>query len=137
MRTLIIAAAVALATAAVFAQAPKNFRGLDISVGGVERAGNVSLTDCPPGANTVSSTAKPGEEFAVVTLKMKVTPSYKPGAIKRPTVTDASGKIFNTAVSFVDVGKIPDFSCAIPFRVPAGTKLKSVQVETVSLDLPQ
>jgi hypothetical protein len=66
-----------------------------------------------------------------------VTPSYKPGAIKRPTVTDASGKIFNTAVSFVDVGKIPEFSCAIPFRVPAGTKLKSVQVETVSLDLPQ
>ena len=137
MRTLIIAAAVALATAAVLAQASKNFRGLDISVGSVERAGNVSLTDCPPGANTVSSTAKPGEEFAVVTLKMKVTPGYKPGAIKRPTVTDASGKIFNTAVSFVDVGKIPEFSCAIPFRVPAGTKLKSVQIETVSLDLPQ
>ena len=137
MRTLIIAAAVALATAAVLAQASKNFRGLDISVGSVERAGNVSLTDCPPGANTVSSTAKPGEEFAVVTLKMKVTSGYKPGAIKRPTVTDASGKIFNTAVSFVDVGKIPEFSCAIPFRVPAGTKLKSVQVEIVSLDLPQ
>ena len=137
MRILIIAAAVAFVTAAVLAQASKNFRGLDISVGGVERAGNVSLTDCPPGANTVSSTAKPGEEFAVVTLKMKVTPNYKPGAIKRPTVTDASGKIFNTAVSFVDVGKIPEFSCAIPFRVPAGTKLKSVQVETVSLDLPQ
>jgi hypothetical protein len=74
VRTLIIAAAVALATAAVFAQASKNFRGLDISVGGVERAGNVSLTDCPPGANTVSSTAKPGEEFAGVSLKMKVTP---------------------------------------------------------------
>jgi len=137
VRILIIAAAVAFVTAAVFAQASKNFRGLDISVAGVERAGNVSLTDCPPGANTVSSTAKPGEEFAVVTLKMKVTSSYKPGAIKRPTLTDASGKIFNTAVSFVDVGKIPEFSCAIPFRVPAGTKLKSVQVETVSLDLPQ
>jgi len=137
VRIVIISAAVAFVTAAVFAQAPKSFRGLDISVAGVERAGNVSLTDCPPGANTVSSTAKPGEEFAVVTLKMKVTPSYKPGAIKRPTVTDASGKIFNTAVSFVDVGKIPEFSCAIPFRVPAGTKLKSVQVETVSLDLPQ
>ena len=117
--------------------ASKTYKGLDLSVGGVERTGHVSLTDCPPGANTVSSTAKPGEEFAVVTLRVKVSSGYKPEPMKRPTVTDASGKVFNTAVSFVDVGKVPEFSCAIPFRVPSGTKLKSVQVETVSLDLPQ
>ena len=102
----------------------------------MERASRVSLGDCPPGANTVSSTAKPGEEFAVVTLKAKVSPSYKPEPIKRPTLTDKSGKVYNTAVSFVDVGKVPEFSCAIPFRVPAGTALKSLQIDTLSLDLP-
>lgn len=132
-----VSAALLLLSGALAAQgAPKNYKGLEISVGGVERAGNVSLTDCPPGANTVSSTAKPGEEFAVVTLKVKVTSAYKPGPIRRPTVTDTGGKVYNTAVSFVDVGKVPEFSCAIPFRVPAGTKLKSVQVETASIDLP-
>ena len=116
--------------------APKTYKGLEISVGGVERASHVGLADCPPGANTVSSTAKPGEEFAVVTIKMKVLPAYKPAPLPRPTVTDASGKKFNTAVSFVDIGKMPEFSCAIPFRVPTGTALKSVQIEALSLDLP-
>ena len=121
----------------LFAQgATKSYKGIELSVGGVERASRVSLTDCPPGANTVSSTAKPGEEFAVVTLKAKVSPGYKPEPIKRPALTDQSGKVYNTAVSFVDVGKVPEFSCAIPFRVPTGTKLKSLQVDTVSLDLP-
>ena len=132
------ASALALATAALAAQGTsRTYKGLELSVGGVERTGHVSLTDCPPGANTVSSTAKPGEEFAVVTLRVKVSPGYKPEPMKRPTVTDTSGKVFNTAVSFVDVGKVPEFSCAIPFRVPAGTKLKSIQVETATLDLPQ
>jgi hypothetical protein len=56
--------------------------------------------------------------------------------IKRPTLTDTAGKTYNTAVSFVDVGSVPEFSCAIPFRVPAGTALKAVQVETATLDLP-
>jgi hypothetical protein len=27
------------------------------------------------------------------------------------------------------------FSCSIPFRVPAGTKAKSIQIEDASLDL--
>jgi hypothetical protein len=131
-------ALVLVAGAALAAQggASKNYKGIELSIGGVERAARVSLTDCPPGANTVSSTAKPGEEFAVVTLRAKVSPSYKPEPIKRPTLTDQSGKVYNTAVSFVDVGKVPEFSCAIPFRVPAGARLKSVQVDTVSLDLP-
>jgi hypothetical protein len=117
--------------------ASKNYKGIDLTIEKVERASRVSLTDCPPGANTVSSTAKPGEEFAVVTLKAKVGSSYKPEPIKRPTLTDQAGKVYNTAVSFVDVGKIPEFTCMIPFRVPTGAKLKSVQVDTVSLDVPQ
>jgi hypothetical protein len=116
--------------------ASKNYKGIELSIGGVERASRVSLTDCPPGANTVSSTAKPGEEFAVVTLNAKVSPAYKPEPIRRPTLTDQAGKVYNTAVSFVDVGKTPEFSCAIPFRVPADAKLKSLQVDGVSLDIP-
>jgi hypothetical protein len=126
----------AVVTLAAQAGAPKTYKGLEVSVGGVERTNKVGLTDCPPGANTVSSTAKPGEEFAVVTIKMKVLPAYKPAPLPRPTVTDAAGKKYNTAVSFVDVGKVPDFSCAIPFRVPTGTTLKSVQIEALTLDLP-
>jgi hypothetical protein len=99
------------------------------------RAPRVSLKDCPPGANTVGSTARPGEEFAVVTVKMKVLPDYKAITLKRPVLTDASGKNYNTAVSFVDIGKVPEFSCEIPFRVPTGTKPKSIQIDDASLDL--
>jgi hypothetical protein len=128
-------AAVGLAGSAA-AQASKTYKNLELSIVGVERATGVKLGDCPPGANTVSSTARAGEEFAVVTLKVKVLPGYQAAPISRPTLTDAAGKKYNTAVSFVDVGKVPEFSCAIPFRVPTGTKAKSLQVDTVSLDLP-
>lgn len=132
-----LVSAILLGVVVVTAQggASKNYKGIELSIGGVERASRVSLTDCPPGANTVSSTAKPGEEFAVVTLKAKVSSAYRPEPIKRPTLTDQSGKVYNTAVSFVDVGKVPEFSCAIPFRVPTGAKLKSLVVDSVSLDL--
>ena len=135
---IVVAAFLAAGVVGLAAQAggAKTYKGLEISVGGVEQSSHVSLADCPPGANTVSSTAKPGEEFAVVTIKMKVLPAYKPAPLARPSATDASGKKFNTAVSFVDIGKVPEFSCAIPFRVPAGTKLKSLQIDTLSLDLP-
>ena len=137
-RMLCTAASSVLAAATLIAAqgAVKNYKGIELSIGGVERAARVSLGDCPPGANTVSSTAKPGEEFAVVTLKARVPAGYKPEPIKRPTLTDASGKVYNTAVAFVDVGRVPEFSCAIPFRVPSGTKLRSLQVDSVSFDLP-
>lgn len=108
-----------------------------MSVAGVDRASTASLKDCPPGGNTVNATTRPGEEFAIVTITFKVTPAFQANTmIKRPTLTDAAGKTYNTAVSFVDVGSVPDFSCAIPFRVPSGTALKSVQVDTATLDLP-
>ena len=115
---------------------PVTFKGLEISVAGVERAANASLKDCPPGGNTVNATTRPGEEFAVVRIDFKVLPAFQPNTmLKRPTVTDASGKTYNTAVSFVDVGSVPQFSCAIPFRVPTGTALKSLQVDAATLDL--
>jgi hypothetical protein len=136
MRILLTAAAVACAAAAVLAQGSKTFKGLEMTVAGVERAPSARLLDCPPGSNTVNAQARGAEEFAVVTINFKVLPDFKPMPIKRPTITDMSGKVYNTAVQFVDVGKVPTFSCAIPFRVPSGTKLKSVQIESVSLDLP-
>jgi hypothetical protein len=113
----------------------QTFNGLEMTPVSVERAAVASLKDCPPGSNTVNATTKPGEEFAVVTIKFKVTAAFKPAPMKRPVLMDATGKAFNTAVQFYDVGSVPEFSCAIPFRVPAGTAVKSLQVESATLDL--
>ena len=109
--------------------------GLDVTVTKIERAPTASLRDCPPGANTVNATTKPGEQFALVTVAFKVASSFKPAAMKRPTITDAADKKFNTAATFVDVGSVPEFSCTFPFRVPEGTKLKALQIESASYDL--
>jgi hypothetical protein len=109
--------------------------GLDATVTKVERAATASLRDCPPGTNTVTAVTKPGEQFALVTVAFKVAPSFKPSPMKRPTVTDAADKRYNTASTFVDVGSVPEYSCTFPFRVPDGTKLKALQLESSSLDL--
>src|SRR5437667_4800207 len=91
-------------------------KGLEMSVASVERAASASLKDCPPGDNRVNAMTRPGEEFAVVTVKFKVLPAFQPNTmLKKPTLTDSAGKTYNTAVSFVDVGSVPEFSCAIPF----------------------
>jgi hypothetical protein len=117
---------------------PVTHKGLEMSVASVERAATASLKDCPPGDNRVNATTKPGEEFAVVTVKFKVLPAFeKSTMLKKPTLTDSAGKTYNTAVSFVDVASVPEFSCAIPFRVPTGTALKSVQVDSATLELPK
>ena len=42
------------------------YKGLEMSVAGVERAPTASLKDCPPGGNTVNATSRPGEEFVTV-----------------------------------------------------------------------
>jgi len=109
--------------------------GLDVTVTKVERAATASLRDCPPGSNTVTAVTRPGEQFALVTVAFKVAPSFQPAPMKRPTITDAVDKKFNTAATFVDVGKEPAFSCTFPFRVPEGTKLKALQIESASYDL--
>jgi hypothetical protein len=113
------------------------YKGLEMAVAGVERAATASLKDCPPGGNTVNATTRPGEEFAVVKVTFKVLPGFQPSTtLKRPVLTDESGKTYNTAVSFVDVGSTPEFSCALPFRVPTGTTLKSVQIDSATLEIP-
>jgi len=109
--------------------------GLDATVTKIERAATASLRDCPPGSNTVNATTRPGEQFALITVSFKVGSSFQPAQMKRPTITDASDKKFNTAATFVDVGKVPEFSCTFPFRVPEGTKLKALQIEGASYDL--
>src|SRR5262252_1362346 len=109
--------------------------GLDATVTKVERAASASLRDCPPGTNTVNAVTRPGEQFALVTVAFKVSSAFKPSPMKRPTVTDTADKKYNTASTFVDVGSVPEYSCTFPFRVPEGTKLKSLQIESSSLDL--
>ena len=109
--------------------------GLDVTVTKVERASTASLRDCPPGSNTVNAITRPGEQFALVTVAFKVAPSFQPAPMKRPSIVDAADKKFNTAATFVDVGKVPEFSCTFPFRVPEGTKLKALQIENATFDL--
>ena len=133
---LLIVACVVPVAAQSAAGRPVTHKGLEMSVASVERAASASLKDCPPGDNRVNAMTRPGEEFAVVTVKFKVTPAFdKTTILKKPTLTDSSGKTYNTAVSFVDVAATPEFSCSIPFRVPTGTALKSFNVETASVDL--
>jgi hypothetical protein len=124
--------------AAIAAQgAPQTYKGLEVHVAGIERATIVSLTDCPPGANTQRGVIKPGEatEFAAVKVDFKVTPAFKPGPLAKPVLTDASGKTYNTAQSFTEIASTPSFTCTFAFRVPKGTKVTKFGLETVSIDV--
>jgi hypothetical protein len=137
-KTLVAVSVAALVAVVVSGQAAGTVQplpGLDATVTKVEHAASASLRDCPPGTNTVNAVTRPGETFALVTVAFKVSPSFKAAPMKRPTVTDAADKRYNTASTFVDVGSVPEYSCTFPFRVPDGTKLKALQLETTSLDL--
>jgi len=135
-RTLVVGTLVAGSLAALAAQGkPVTDKNLQMTPTSVELTDKGSLRDCPPGTNTVNSVARAGEQIANVTVAFKVLPGFKPGPMKRPTVADADGKTFNTSVQFVDVGSVPDFSCTFVYRVPQGTKLKSMQIEGATLDL--
>ncbi len=112
-----------------------NYKGLEITAMGVERAQNVPLVDCPPGTNTQRGNARAGEEFAVVTLAFKVTPAFKETIVKKPVLTDAAGKVYNTSVAIIDPGSMPDYKCGFPFRVPTGTKVAALQIDTATIDL--
>jgi len=124
-----------VAAAAAQAGKPVNYKGLEITPLSVTRAQNVPLVDCPPGTNTQRGNARDGEEFAVVTLAFKVTPAFKETIVKKPVLTDASGKAFNTSVAIIDPASKPDYQCAFPFRVPTGTKVTSVAIDTVTINV--
>jgi hypothetical protein len=125
----------AVVVAGQTASKPQTVNGLQITVTGVERAQKASLRDCPPGTNTVNAVARAGEQYSLVTVAFKVLPAFKASPMKRPSVTASDDKTYNTSVQFVDVGSVPEYSCTFPFRVPEGTKLKTLQVETASFDL--
>jgi len=117
--------------------AAQTYKGLEVSVAGVTRATNVSLTDCPPGANIVRGVIKPGDatEFASVTLDFKVLPSFKTGVLPKPVLHDATGKAYNTAQSFAEIGSAPSFSCTFSYRVPKGTKVARLTLDSATFDL--
>lgn len=114
---------------------PTNYKGLEITPVSVDRAQNVPLLDCPPGTNSQRGNARAGEEFAVVNLSFKVTPAFKETIVKKPTLTDASGKVYNTSVAIIDPASQPEYKCSFPFRVPAGTKVAAVQIDTATIDI--
>ena len=132
-----LAVAVAVATSAASQPAAKTYKGLEVSVAGVTRATNVSLSDCPQGANTQRGVIKPGDttEFASVKVDFRVLPTFKPGTLAKPVVFDGSGKAYNTAQSFGDIGAAPSFSCTFSFRVPKGAKVTRLALDTTSFDL--
>ncbi len=112
---LLSASAFHLAVSAQGAK-PANYKGLEITVTGVERAMNVGLKDCPPGSNTVRGNTKPGEEFANITIAFKVTPAFKETMMKKPVLVDADGKTFNTSVAFVDPASGPGIHLLLPVQ---------------------
>jgi hypothetical protein len=125
-----------VATAAMQAGKPTNYKGLEVTPLGIERAKNVALIDCPPGTNSVRGNARGEEEFAVVTLAFKVTPAFDAKTIvKKPVLTDTSGKTYNTSVSIIDAGSVPEYKCSFPFRVPMGTKVASVAIDTATINV--
>jgi hypothetical protein len=124
-----------VATASMQAGKPTNYKGLEITPLSIDRAMNAALIDCPPGTNTQRGNALAGEEFAVVTLAFKVTPEYKEIIVKKPVMKDASGKTYNTSVAIIDAGSVPEYKCAFPFRVPAGTRVASVSIDTATINV--
>jgi hypothetical protein len=112
-----------------------NYKGLEITVTGIERSSTVGLKDCPPGANSIRGLTKPGEEFAIVNLAFKVTPAFKEAIVKKPVLLDAAGKTFQTAMSFIDPGSQPEYTCGFAYRVPEGTKLAKIQIDTTTIDI--
>jgi hypothetical protein len=125
-----------VATAAMQAAKPTSYKGLEVTPLGIERAKNVALIDCPPGQNSVRGNARGDEEFAVVTLAFKVTPAFDAKTIvRKPVLTDTAGKTYNTSVSIIDAGSVPEYKCSFPFRVPMGTKVASVAIDTATINV--
>ena len=137
MRKAVVTASftVCLVAIAIGQTKPTNYKGLEVTPLGIERAKNVALVDCPPGNNSVRGNARGDEEFIVVNLAFKVTPAFKETIVKKPVLTDSAGKTYNTSVSIIDPGSMPEYKCGFPFRVPTGTKAASVAIDTATISL--
>ena len=64
-----------------------------------------------------------------------MTPAFKETIVKKPVLTDASGKTYNTSVAIIDPGSLPEYKCSFPFRVPVGTKVASVAIDTATINV--
>ena len=135
MMRFTIAGLLAVLAAGQAASTSQALPGLDATVTKVERAPTASLRDCPPGTNTVTAVSRPGDQFAIVTIAFKASAAFKPSPMLRPSVLDTADKKFNTASTLVDPAGVPEYSCTFPFRVPDGTKLKSLTIASASIDL--
>jgi len=137
MRAGFSAALAAIAASAAIAAQSTAVPGLDVKVTKVERAESASLKDCPPGTNTVNAVVKPGEQFVLVTATFKVGSGFSADPLKgkRPTALDSADKKYFTPSYLVDPGSVSEYSCTFPFRVPEGTKLKTLSVESAKIDL--
>ena len=129
------AVTVCLVAIAIGQTKPTSYKGLEITPLGIERAKNVALIDCPPGQNSVRGNARGEEEFVVVKFAFKVTPAFKETIIKKPVLTDSAGKTYNTSVSIIDPGSKPAYECGFPFRVPLGTKVASIAIDTATINV--
>jgi hypothetical protein len=118
-------------------QTPGVYNGLEIRVKGLERAANVSLQDCPPGDNIVRGVIRPSEEneFATVSIEVKVLPSFAPVQLPKPVLYDEADKPYKTAQSFGELNASPSYSCSFSFRVPKGTKLSRFAIGDASFDV--
>ena len=138
MRNVVVTTVLIVCMVAIAAMQtkPTNYKGLEVSALGIERAKNVALIDCPPGQNSVRGNARGEEEFIVVNMAFKVTPSFDAKTIvKKPVLTDTAGKTYNTSVSIIDAGSVPEYKCGFPFRVPLGTKAASVSIDTATINI--
>jgi hypothetical protein len=118
-------------------QTPSVENGLEITVKGLERAVNVSLQDCPPGDNIVRGVIRPSEqnEFATVSIEVKVLPSFAPVQLAKPVLYDEADKPYKTAQSFGDFNREPSYPCSFSFRVPKGTKLSRFAIGDAAFDV--
>ncbi|HSF16686.1 MAG TPA: hypothetical protein VLK65_14150 [Vicinamibacteria bacterium] len=113
------------------------YKGLEITVSRLERATNVSLQDCPPGGNTVRGVIRPNEEneFATVTIDVKVLPSFEPVRLDKPVLIGKDGETYKTAQSFADFGEEPSYTCTFAFRVAKGANVTRFAIEEATFDL--
>ncbi len=130
-------ALVAMTGVELLAQSAPVYKGLAVSVSAATRATNVSLADCPAGANIVRGVIRPGDpnEFVSVVVDFTVTPGFTPGPLARPVLHAADGKTYNTAQTFGEIPATGTFSCTFSFRVPKGTAVRNLALDGTAVDL--
>ena len=102
-------------TAAVLAQSSKTFKGLEMSVAGVERAPTAMAARLPTQHEHRHRTVarcrgirdRDGEVQSAAGLQADA-------AEPREGYRHLRQDLHTTSIAFVDVGKVPEFSCAIP-----------------------